>query len=175
MPGTLLDADSSWRLINISWNCIGPLTRGFFSVVSTSVLYDLRLVESTPTLFKDQLCISPVCTCVLSGFRCVRLLATVWTIAHRAPLSLGFSRQEYWSGLPFPSPGDLPNPGIEPKSPAASALQPDSLPLSQQAGPISAVSRSSSFSRVLEVWDTLSCHSESESDFILLMLKHTWA
>ena len=50
---------------------------------------------------------------------------TPWTVAHQAPLSMGFSRQEYWSGLPFPSPGDLPNPGIEPGSPA---LQADSLP-----------------------------------------------
>ena len=41
-----------------------------------------------------------------------------WTVAYQAPLSLGFSRQEYWSGLPLPSPGDLPNPGIEPGSPA---------------------------------------------------------
>ena len=40
-----------------------------------------------------------------------------WTVAHKAPLSMGFSRQEYWSGLPFPSPGDLPNPGIEPSLP----------------------------------------------------------
>ena len=48
----------------------------------------------------------------------VRLFATSWTVAHQAPPSLGFSRQEYWSGLPFPSPGDLPNPGIEPRSPA---------------------------------------------------------
>ena len=44
--------------------------------------------------------------------------ATPWTVAHQAPLSMGFSRQEYWSGLPFPSPGDLPNPGIEPGSPS---------------------------------------------------------
>ena len=44
--------------------------------------------------------------------------ATLWTIVHQAPQSMGFSRQEYWSGLPFPSPGDLPNPGIEPRSPA---------------------------------------------------------
>ena len=43
---------------------------------------------------------------------------TPWTVAHQAPLFMGFSRQEYWSGLPFPSPGDLPNPGIEPISPA---------------------------------------------------------
>ena len=45
-------------------------------------------------------------------------LPTPWTVAHQAPLSMGFLRQEYWSGLPFPSSGDLPNPGIEPISPA---------------------------------------------------------
>ena len=55
----------------------------------------------------------------------VRLFATPCTAAYQAPLSMGFSRQEYWSGLPFPSPGDLPNPGIEPRSPA---LQADALP-----------------------------------------------
>ena len=44
----------------------------------------------------------------------VRLFVTPWTVAYQAPLSMGFSRQQYWSGLPFPSPGDLPNPGIEP-------------------------------------------------------------
>ena len=52
-------------------------------------------------------------------------LVTPWTVARQAPLSMGFSRQAYWSGLPFPSPGDLPDPGIEPRSPA---LQADSLP-----------------------------------------------
>ena len=55
----------------------------------------------------------------------IRLLATPWTVADQAPPSMGFSRQEYWSGLPFPSPEDLPDPGIEPGSPA---LQADSLP-----------------------------------------------
>ena len=54
----------------------------------------------------------------------VRLFATLWTVAHQAPLSMGFSRQEYWNGLPFPSPGDLPDPGIELRSPA---LQADAL------------------------------------------------
>ena len=44
--------------------------------------------------------------------------ASPWTVAHQAPLSMGFPRQEYWGGFPFPSPGDLPNPGIEPMSPA---------------------------------------------------------
>ena len=47
----------------------------------------------------------------------VQLFAAPWTITHQASLSMGVSRQEYWSGLPFPSPGDLPNPGIEPGSP----------------------------------------------------------
>ena len=51
----------------------------------------------------------------------VQLFATPWTIAYQAPPSMGFSRQEYWSGLPFPSPGDLPNSGIEPKSPTLEA------------------------------------------------------
>ena len=51
----------------------------------------------------------------------VRLLATPWSVAHQASLSMGFSRQEYWSGLSFPSPGDLPDPGIEPRSPALRA------------------------------------------------------
>ena len=51
----------------------------------------------------------------------VQLFATPWTVAYEAPPSMGFSRQECWSGLPFPSPGDLPNPGIEPGSPALKA------------------------------------------------------
>ena len=54
----------------------------------------------------------------------VRLFATPWTVAHEASPSMGFSRQEYWSGLSFPSPGDLPNPGTEPRSPV---LQADAL------------------------------------------------
>ena len=59
--------------------------------------------------------------------------ATPWTIAYQALLSMGFSRQEYWSGLPFPSPGDLPNPGIEPGSPA---LQTDALPSEPPGKPL---------------------------------------
>ena len=55
----------------------------------------------------------------------VSLFATPWTVAYQAPPSMGFSRQECWSGLPFPSPGDLTDPGIKPGSPA---LQADTLP-----------------------------------------------
>ena len=54
----------------------------------------------------------------------VQLFVTPWTVARQAPLSMGFPRQEYWNGLPFPPPGDLPDPGIETVSPA---LQADSL------------------------------------------------
>ena len=55
------------------------------------------------------------------SFSRIWLFVTPWTVAHQAPLSMGFSRQEYWSGLPFPSPGDLPDPGIKPRSPTLQA------------------------------------------------------
>ena len=61
---------------------------------------------------------------VKSSFSRIQLFATPWTVAYQAPPSMEFSRQEYWSGLPFLSPGDLPNPGFEPRSPA---LQADTL------------------------------------------------
>ena len=64
---------------------------------------------------------------------CIRLFVTPWTVACQAPLSMGFSRQEFQSGLPFPSPGDRPDSGIEPKSPA---LQVDSLPTELQGKPL---------------------------------------
>ena len=63
--------------------------------------------------------------CVLSRFSCIQLYAILWTVARQVPLSMGFSRQEHWRGLPCPPPGDLPDPGTEPESPA---LQADSLP-----------------------------------------------
>ena len=71
--------------------------------------------------------------CVLSLFSRVQLCVTPWTIAHQAPLSMGFSRQEYWSSLPFPYSGRLPNPGIKHGSPA---LQVDSLLLSHLGSPL---------------------------------------
>ena len=63
----------------------------------------------------------------------VQLFVTPWTVDYQAPPSMGFSRQEYWSGLPFPSPGDLPDPGIERRPPA---LQADSLPSEPPGNPI---------------------------------------
>ena len=70
---------------------------------------------------------SCVCVQLLSH---VWLFVTLWTIAHQASLSRGFSQQDYWSGLPFPPPGDLPNPGFQPVSPASPEQQVDSLLLS---------------------------------------------
>ena len=61
----------------------------------------------------------------VKSFCRVRLFVTLWTVAHQAPPSMGFSKQEDWSGLPFPSPGDLPKPGMEPRSPS---LQKDQKP-----------------------------------------------
>ena len=78
--------------------------------------------ESSPHFLSRNL---PLRARVLSHFSHVQLFATPWTVARQAPLSMGFSRQEYWSELSFPSLGDLPNPGIEPGS---LPLQADSLP-----------------------------------------------
>ena len=66
----------------------------------------------------------------VKSLSCVRLFVTPWTVAYQVPPSMGFFRQEYWSGLPFPAPGDLPNPGVEPRSPT---LQADTL-LSEPPG-----------------------------------------
>ena len=73
-------------------------------------------------------------THVLSHLIQVQLFAALWTVTCQAPLSMGFSRQEYCSGLPCPPPGDLPDPGIELVSPVSPALQVDSLPLRHWGG-----------------------------------------
>ena len=89
-----------------------PQTSSVGSVLTSSEGSDNVVAYST----------SPVRTCVsvvvLQSLSHVRLFSTPWTVACQVPLSMGFSRQEYWGGLPFPSPGDHPNPGIEPVSPA---------------------------------------------------------
>ena len=84
---------------------------------------NLKLFQKWCYHFKQIRC-SYVCRKVKSLNR-VQLFATPWTVALQAPPSMGFSKQGYWSGLPFPSPGELPDPGIEPGSPT---LQADSLP-----------------------------------------------
>ena len=84
-------------------------------------------------LLFPYLCLNFACISSSNCFSsCVRLFATPWTAACQAPLSMSFPRQEYWTGLPFPSPGDLPDPGIKPTSPA---LAGGFLPLSHQRSP----------------------------------------
>ena len=79
----------------------------------------------------NTVCVS-MCVCVLSHFSHFQLFANLWTVAHQAPLSMGFSRQKYWSGLSCPPCEYLPNTGNETMSPAAPALQADSLPLNHE-------------------------------------------
>ena len=92
---------------------------------------------ATPSLTAHlQSCSEPFLTVssVVVAKSWVQLFAIPWTVAHQAPLSMGFPRQEYWSGLPFPFPGDLPNPTIQPKSPALAGgfftTEPPGKPLS---------------------------------------------
>ena len=79
---------------------------------------------------------------------------TPWTVTHQAPLSMGSSRQEYWSGFPFSSPGDLPDPGIEPRSPI---LQADYLPPELQGKPLTAYTCTKSLS-MHQIPETVVCH-----------------
>ena len=120
------------------------------------------------------------CTHTLSRFSHVRLYVTSWTVAHQAPLSMGFSRQEYWSGFPCPPPGDCPDPGIEPMSPVLPVPQVDFLPLSHWGSPPFATREPSSriaqdcsrqptliFSLIL-----MSLHLIALTEYLLF--KHTW-
>ena len=78
--------------------------------------------------FVHGLAVTYLSLCLLVTKSCSALFAAPWTVACQAPLSMGFLRQEYWSGLPFLPPGDLPDPGNEPTSPVSPVLQTDSLP-----------------------------------------------
>ena len=98
----------------------GLIAHFFLSLLIFFYQWNINIpLYHVPQFISSQVMTS--CVCVKSLSR-VLLFATPWTVAHQA--SMGFSRQEYWSGLPFPSPGDLPDPGIEPRSPA---LQVDAL------------------------------------------------
>ena len=121
--------DWAWRWCSCSGHgdpggakCAGTLTASGTGAIalseSFSSLWQLVIRRPIcPTLSDPMDCILPgssVHCLLLSPFSCVQIFATLWTIACWAPLSMGLSRQEYLSGLPFPPPGDLPNPGIEP-------------------------------------------------------------
>ena len=90
----------------------------------------------------------------------VRLFVTPWTVALQASLSMVFSRQEYWSGFPFPSPGDLPNPGIKPESPT---LQADSLPSEPPGKPSSSSCCCSVTKSCPTLYDPMDCRQRSQA------------
>ena len=81
--------------------------------------------------------IDPLSDPVLCSVASVMSDSDLWTVAHQIPLSMGYSRQEYWSGLPCPPPGDIPNPGMEPISLVFDALQAGSLPTEPRGKPLS--------------------------------------
>ena len=117
--------------------CHGDVRYNMATVAENTVsriwkLLEKRILKVLITRKKKN-CIYVWCSCAgLSPFSPVWLFSTLWTVAHQAPLSMEFSRQKYWSGLSCLSPGDLPDPGIKPVSPA---LQVDSLPLSHWGSP----------------------------------------
>ena len=92
----------NWRLITLQY-CIG---------------FAIHQHESATRIHMFPILNLPPSSLPVPSLWCVQLFGTPWTVVCQAPLFIGFSRQEYWSGLPFPYPGDLPNPGIEPRSPA---------------------------------------------------------
>ena len=89
---------------------------------ATAIFWDLRDIQALFSMFCFVFSLNGDCACVLSHFSRSQLFATLWTITRQAPLSMGFFRQEYWSGLPCPPPGDLPNPGIEQAALTSSSL-----------------------------------------------------
>ena len=92
-----------------------------------------HVFNSSAEVSLSMLCLpKDMCVCMLSHFSRVWLCVTLWTAGHQVPLSMEFSRQEYWSGFSCPPPGDLPGPGIKPRSPT---MQADSLLLSHQGSP----------------------------------------
>ena len=113
---------NKWNLIKLKSFCIAK---------GTHTVWKDNLQNGTKCLKKYNSQVVRVCVCVCVCVHmhtctyllsCVWLFATPWTVAHQAPPSMGFSRQEYWSGLPLPPPEDLPNPGIKPMSPVSPAL-----------------------------------------------------
>ena len=106
------------------WNASVPLIKALAHILTEDAWYSTAHLPSIRWKKKSE---SESCSVVSDS-------ATPWTVAHQAPLSMGFSRQEYWSGLPFPSSGDLLKPGIKPGSPS---LQAESLPCERPGKPFS--------------------------------------
>ena len=119
IPGILQARTLEWVAISFSRGSSQPRDRTQVSCIVSKTLYHLSHHGSPKVKSLSR----------------VRLFATPWTVAHQAPPSMGFSRREYWSGVPFPSLGDLPDPGIEPRSPALQAEALTSEPPGKQTKP----------------------------------------
>ena len=105
-----------------NWTSVSCIAGGFFTVWNTrEALKNKHL----------KIFINGLHTYMLSHFSHIWLFATLWAVSCQAPLSMGFPRQESWRGCPYPPPGDLPNPGIEPESPVSLHWQASSIPLAQ--------------------------------------------
>jgi len=126
-----------WHLTFLVHSCIGVFFYWhivFWFPPHATVSHSYSVLN--PLLFSLQTLSSAVMLCRAYVLSCVWLFVTLWAIARQAPLSVGFSRQEYWSRLPFPSPGDLPDPGIEPPSSVSPALQANSIPAEPSGKPV---------------------------------------
>ena len=108
---------------------------------------------------------------MLNCFSRVRLFATLWTIAHRASLSMGWSGQEYWSGLPCPPPGDLLDPGIKPGSPA---LQVDSLPTELSKEFHESVRKYQKYKHPTKTWEAFPLKAETKLGYSLYFCYKSW-
>ena len=104
----------------LEWNiCFWLMQSSLWYQISSSLFLNcFSWVSYSLGLYTISLNLWITCRARARHFSCVLLFVTPWTVACQAPLSMGFPRQEYWDGLPFPSPEDLPNPGIKPTSPA---------------------------------------------------------
>ena len=119
-----------YSMVNVI-SCTSVLYKDIYThtcINTYACVYNPSLVSNSALLTSSLLLL----LLLLNHFSHVWLFVTQWTVAHQAPLSMGFSRQEYWSGLPCRPPGDFPNPRMQPRSPASQA---DSLPLRHQGGP----------------------------------------
>ena len=122
-PGKVCQVPTWHSSLSPTWGRLAPqlLDLGLCLVLATADQGLTRLLSRGPRA-QANLLAGLVRVCVLSGFSHVWFFETLWTVTPQAPLSMGFSRQEYWSGLPCPPPGDLPDPRIQPESLMSSAL-----------------------------------------------------
>ena len=115
--------DSKWRKKKYLWESNSKKFKSLycFYILNKHKAHSIFIKYIYFLVWKPKIYISLIMEVKVKLLSGVRLFVTPWTVAYQAPPSMGFSRQEYWSGLPFPSPGDLPDPGIKPRSPVLEA------------------------------------------------------